>query len=103
MKKLALSSLFALALTPALFAADQKFQGEAVCAKCELHQADKCQAALQITSADGAKETLLVEPGGKAKDLHAEICKGGKAVDVEGTLSEKDGKKTIKISQYQIR
>jgi hypothetical protein len=103
MKKLALSSLLALALTPALFAADQKFQAEAVCAKCELQQVDKCQAALQLTSTDGKKETILVEQGGKAKELHSEICKGGKAVNVEGAITEKEGKKTIKISSYEIR
>ena len=103
MKKLVLSSLFAFALAPALLAADQKFQGEAVCAKCELHIADKCQAALQVTSADGKKETLLAEETPAAKDLHAEICKGGKAVNIEGTVTEKDGKKMIKVSQYEIR
>ncbi len=103
MKSIILALTLALALSPALLAADTKVEGQAVCAKCELHQSEKCRAAIQVTSADGKKETILTEPNDKAKELHSEICKGGKAATVEGVVSEKDGKKTILITKYEVK
>jgi hypothetical protein len=101
MKKLVLSSLLALALSPALFA--DKVEGKATCAKCDLKTADKCQAAVVVTGADGKAVTYLSEPNDKAKDLHKEICKGGKPATVEGTVTEKDGAKHITITSYTIK
>jgi hypothetical protein len=102
MKKLALfSTILAFAL-PA-FAADTKIEGKATCAKCDLKIADKCQAAVVVTTADGKTETYLSEPNDQAKALHKEICKGGKDATVEGTVSEKDGKKTIAITKYELK
>src|SRR3954471_12113977 len=103
MKKLTFTIIAALGLSTALFAADQKLEGEAVCAKCQLHQADKCRAAVQVKTADGKTETYLTEPNDQAKSLHSEICKGGKPATVEGTVSEKDGQKTIKITKYEVK
>ena len=103
MKKLSLLLIAVLGLSSAVFAEDQKLEGEAVCAKCQLHTAEKCRAAIQVKTADGKTETYLTEPGDKAKELHSEICKGGKPAIVEGTVSEKDGQKTIKIAKYEIK
>lgn len=102
MKKIALLSTILAAALPA-FAADTKLEGEAVCAKCQLHQADKCRAAVVVTAADGTKTTYLTEPNAEAKDLHSEICKGGKPATVEGTVSEKDGQKTIAITKFEVK
>ena len=102
MKKLALS--FVLALTTPLVAdTNNAFEGRAVCAKCELHAADECQAVLQITGADGKKLSYFTEESPKAKELHSEICRGGKTAIVQGRLGEKDGKKTIDVTSYQIK
>lgn len=103
MKKLSILTLLALGFSPLAFAADQKLEGEAVCAKCQLHQADKCRAAIQVKTADGKTETYLTEPNDEAKALHSEICKGGKPATVEGTVSEKDGQKTIKIAKFEVK
>ena len=102
MKKLALLSTILVAALPA-FAADTKIEGKATCAKCDLGIADKCQAAVVVKGADGKEVTYLSEPNDKAKALHKEICKGGKEATVEGTVSEKDGKKTIAISNYTLK
>jgi hypothetical protein len=103
MKKIALLLSTILAAALPAFAADTKLEGEAVCAKCALHIADKCRAAVVVTGADGTKTTYLSEPNSEAKDLHSEICKGGKPVTVEGTVSEKDGEKLITITKYEIK
>lgn len=101
MNKLSLLAIFSLVSIG--FAADQKLEGEAVCAKCQLKQADKCQTVIQVTTADGKKEVYETEAGDKAKELHSEICKGGKPVSVEGEVSEKDGKKTIKVTSFTVK
>ena len=103
MKKFSLAAIFALALVPALMAEDKKLEGEAVCAKCQLKTADKCRAAIQVTGADGKKEVYLTEANDQSKDLHSEICKGGKPATVEGTVTEKDGQKLIKITKYEVK
>lgn len=103
MKKLVLlSSLFAAVLALPAFADGVKLQGEAVCAKCQLHTADKCRAAVVVTNADGTKTTYLSEATPEAKELHGEICKGSKPATVEGTVSDKDGGKVITITKYEI-
>ncbi|MHA3770778.1 DUF6370 family protein [Verrucomicrobiota bacterium sgz303538] len=106
MKKLVpfLVGVFAFALAPALLAADQKLEGEAVCAKCQLKQSDKCRTAIQVTTADGKKETYLTEASDpKAKELHSEICQGGKPATIEGQVSEKDGQKLVKITKFDLK
>lgn len=102
MKKLAIFSTILVAAATA-FAADTKLEGTATCAKCDLGVAEKCQAAVVVKTADGKTETYLSEPNDKAKALHKEICKGGKEATVEGTVSEKDGKKMITITSYTIK
>ena len=103
MKKLSLSLLLALAIVPALMAEDKKLEGEALCAKCQLKTADKCRAAIQVTTADGKKEVYLTAANDQSKELHSEICKGGKPATVEGTVTEKDGEKVITITKYALK
>lgn len=101
MKKLVLSTLLALALSPAVFA--EKLEGEATCAKCDLKTADKCRAVVVVKGADGKSVTYLSEANDQAKALHKEICQGGKPASVEGTVTEKDGAKQINITSYTIK
>ena len=101
MKKLALIALLAFTGSFAR-AEDKKLEGTATCAKCDLKTAEKCRAAVVVT-VDGKTEVYLSEPNDKAKELHAEICKAGKPATVEGTVSEKDGVKTIKITKFELK
>ena len=103
MKKIALLSTILAVALPAFAADATKLEGTATCAKCDLGIAEKCQAAVVVKTADGKTETYLSEGNDKAKALHKEICKGGKEATVEGTVSEKDGKKTIKITKYELK
>ena len=104
MKKIIiLSTLVSASLALAAFAADTKLEGTATCAKCDLGIAEKCRAAVVVTTADGKKETYLTEGNAEAKSLHSEICKGGKQATVEGTVSEKDGAKIITVTKYELK
>lgn len=103
MTKLPLTLLAILGLASFAFAEDTKLEGQATCAKCDLKTADKCQAVLQVKTADGKMETYYTEAGPKAKELHGAICKGGKPATVEGTVSEKDGKKMIAVTNFEVK
>jgi len=100
MKKIALLSTIALAAFGSSLYADQ-IKGEAVCAKCELHQTDTCQNAIKVTGADGKTEVILCEPNAVAKAFHKTICHGPATVSAEGTITEKDGKKTIALTKIE--
>lgn len=102
MKKLTLlTALLALSL-PALAADATKLEGEATCAKCDLKQADSCQAAIIVTKADGTKETILADQNAVSKAFHKEICKESKKVTAEGVVTEKDGKKTVALTKIEV-
>lgn len=90
MKKLTLLTILSAALALPVFA--DKIEGEAVCPKCELKEAEKC--GLVIKTATG---NVYAEQNATAKDFHKEICKGGEKVTAEGKITEKDGKKWITL------
>jgi len=98
MKKLALASIFIVALASPAFA--ESLQGEATCAKCDLKLADKCQFAITVEK-DGKKETILAEQNDVAKNFHGTICKEAVKVKAEGTIAEKDGKKVITLTKVE--
>lgn len=76
-------------------------KGTAVCAKCELHQTEKCQAALKVME-DGKDVVYYVKMDKEGKGLHKEICKEPKEnVSVTGVVSEKDGQKWITASKIE--
>jgi hypothetical protein len=97
MKKLAFLSFLAALSIPA-FAADEKIEGEAVCAKCNLKEAKACQTAIKVTK-DGKTEIYYAENNEVAKDFHDNDCKKAVKVTAEGAVSEKDGKKVITLTK----
>jgi len=82
-----------LTSTTGLLAADTvTLTGTAMCAKCALHESDKCQTLLEVKSDDGKVEKYYFT----SKMDHDKFCKGKtEGVTVTGTVSEKDGKKFI--------
>lgn len=101
MKLLALLSATLLALTLTVRADETKITGEAVCAKCNLHQTKACQMAIKVKGADGKTETILADNNDVAKDFHSNICKKSEEVNATGTISEKNGKKTIALTKIE--
>jgi hypothetical protein len=69
--------------------------GDMVCAKCNLHEAEKCQNVLKV--AEGGKETrYYLEQNKVAKDNHETVCKGQPhKATVTGKVKEADGKKVL--------
>jgi len=98
-----LAGLAVASVSTTAFAADSKevtVTGNACCAKCALHTADKCQSVLQAT-VDGKAVTYELT-GKEAKAFHEKICTGpGVKVCVTGTVSEKDGKETLKAAKIE--
>ncbi len=79
-------------------AAELTLKGEMVCAKCALHESEKCQNVLKV--AEGGKETRYYLADNKtAKDNHEMVCSGTpKAATVTGKVHESKGKKLLTAS-----
>ena len=95
--KVALSLTVVLAFLALAQADDKKeetLKGTITCAKCDLDIAKdgKCHTVIKV------KDTVywFVKGG---KDPHKQICKAAKEGTVTGVVSEKDGKKMIKVSK----
>jgi hypothetical protein len=97
-----LAGLAAASLTTTAFAEGKEITitGEALCAKCALHKADKCQTVVKVTT-DG-KEILYYLTGDAAKAFHKNICEGGsEKVTVTGKVEEKDGKQVVEATKVE--
>jgi hypothetical protein len=97
---LAVVGVFALVVAPAVAADDKKketkLEGELVCPKCVLKEADKCGNALQVKDGD-KKITYYLDDKGAKEEYHKACCtKAAKATITGGEVTEKDGKKTLK-------
>ncbi len=91
-------------LTTTAFAADSKevtVTGTALCAKCALHTADKCETVVKAT-VDG-KEVIYHLTGKEAKTFHQNICSKaeGEKVTVTGKVTEKDGKEMLHATKIE--
>jgi len=103
MKKISsLIALTALLAIPA-FAADKEvtITGEGKCAKCALHETDKCQNAIQ-TEENGKKVTYYLTQNNISKDFHENLCKKTEKVTATGTVSEENGKKMLTVSKIEL-
>ena len=89
------------AFSMAAHAADTKITGEAMCAKCELQEVSTCQMAIKVKGANGKEEIILADNNKVSKDFHDEICQKNARVNAEGTITEKDGKKTIALTKIE--
>jgi hypothetical protein len=102
------SGVAALALlawvTPS-FAAESKkevtISGEGKCAKCALHETDKCQNVIE-TKENGKKVTYYLAKNEISDDFHSKICKGPHKVTAKGTVKEVDGKKELTVSKIDL-
>ena len=87
--------------TPSLAAEKGKevtIRGEAKCAKCSLHQTDKCQTVIQ-TKEHGKEVTYWVAQNDLAKGFHKDICQEPKKVRATGTVEDVDGKKQLTLAK----
>jgi Family of unknown function (DUF6370) len=102
MKKI--TSLIALAglLAIPAFAADKEvtITGQGTCAKCALHETDKCQTVIQ-TKEHGEKVAYYLADNEISKDFHDNVCKKPEKITATGTVSEENGKKILTASKIE--
>ena len=97
----AFCAVMALGFSAARAAEETTVKGTLKCAKCSMHEADKCQAVLVVK--DGDKSTnYYLQDNATGKAAHKSICKADKEnVSVTGTVTEKDGKKVIASTKVE--
>ena len=101
---IAIAAIVALGLAWSVQAAEKQemtITGEGKCAKCALHEGDKCQTVIQ-TQEDGKTVTYYVKDNKVSKDFHQNVCKGTEKVTATGTVKEHDGKKVISVSKIEV-
>lgn len=74
--------------------------GEAKCAKCALHQADKCQTVIQ-TEKDGKSILYYLADNDVAKGFHKEVCQDTKKVTATGTMKMDGDKHELVVSKIE--
>jgi hypothetical protein len=76
--------------------------GNMVCAKCNLHEADKCQNVVQVEK-DGKTVNYYLKQNDVSKAAHDPICGGSsEKVTVTGTVKEKDGKQIMTPTKIDV-
>src|SRR5947209_16947018 len=105
--KIALSLLLGLvavlALTLTVRAQEGKevtLKGTITCAKCDLKQSDKCATVIKVEE-DGKDVVYYFDPASGKKN-HSKICTSPMPGTVKGTVSEKDGKKVVKVTHVDF-
>ena len=107
---LGLAVVFALALTAT--AEDKEkgaeggkqvtLKGTITCAKCDLKETDKCYTVIKARKSEGDKEEVYWFDPDSHKKHHRKICTEPHKGTVKGTISEKDGKKQVKVSDVKF-
>jgi hypothetical protein len=75
-------------------------KGTITCAKCDLKVETKCATVIKVS--EGGKDVVYYFDAKGNKDNHKSICTEAKKGSVTGTVSEKDGKKTITVSKVDF-
>jgi hypothetical protein len=85
-------------------AKEVKLTGTLVCGSCKLKESKKCTNVLQVKEKDKTINYWLNDKGND-EPYHENICGGGelKNVTVTGTVTEKDGKKTVKVVKFEVK
>ncbi len=81
-----------------------KLTGTLVCGKCSLKETPKCSNVLQVKEGDKMVNYLLDDKG-NGETYHEGVCGGEKVEDVTvtGTVTEKDGKKSVKPTKVETK
>ena len=107
MKKVSLlfggiTGLGLLLATPS-FAKDKEvtITGEAKCAKCTLHQGDKCQTVIETEKKNGKTVLYYLADNDAAKAFHEKVCHGPEKVTATGTVKKVDGKRELTLTEIK--
>src|SRR5436190_20012947 len=100
----ALAGMLMTTLASPVFAADSKevtVTGEGKCAKCAMHEGDKCQSVIQ-TQENGKTVTYYLAKNKESDAFHESICKEEHKVTATGKVKESDGKKILTASKIEL-
>jgi len=75
--------------------------GQAKCAKCALHEADKCQTVIQVKEG-GKTVSYYLADNDKAKDFHDSICKKPAEATATGTVKKVNGKMELTVNKIEL-
>jgi hypothetical protein len=75
---------------------EETLKGTITCAKCDLKLAKACHTVIKV------KDTVYWFDKDSSKKNHKPICTEAKQGTVTGVVSEKDGKKIIKVSKVKF-
>jgi hypothetical protein len=100
---LALAVLLATAFVTSAAAARKEvtITGEGMCAKCALHETDKCQTVIQ-TEENGKTVKYYLEPNKVSKDFHENVCQEKRKVKATGVVKEEHGKKVLVATKLEL-
>ncbi|HXG08602.1 MAG TPA: DUF6370 family protein [Gemmataceae bacterium] len=92
-------ALLVFAMVATVYAQEKEatLKGKVTCLKCDLNKADKCTTVIVVK--EGGKDVIYQFDADAHKKYHGPICKEGKEGTVTGTVSEKEGKKFIKVNK----
>ena len=99
----ALAALLVTVLATTAVAASKEvtITGEGMCAKCALHETEKCQTVIQ-TQEDGKTVTYYLAQNKVSKEFHENVCKESHKVTATGMLKEENGKKVLTASKIEL-
>jgi hypothetical protein len=86
--------------TPTL-AKEVTITGEGKCAKCALHETDKCQNVIQVAKKHKTVTYYLVQ-NDISKNFHENLCKEPKKVTASGSVKTVDGKKELTVTKIEL-
>jgi hypothetical protein len=100
---LALSTALGLLIVLSLQADDgreMELKGTITCAKCDLKEASKCHTVIWIEGDHGLHFSYYFDEVADKK-YHEKICRGPHKGTVRGNVTDRDGKKWIKVDKLQ--
>ncbi len=86
-------------LTPKKVTKAQKLEGKAMCARCELGEADDCQTVIQAKK-EGNLITYVLADNKQNKEFHDTICTSVKPVKAIGLIMQDDKKKDSSKAKF---
>ncbi|HET7626355.1 MAG TPA: DUF6370 family protein [Verrucomicrobiae bacterium] len=99
-----LTGILAIGIASPSFAADQKevtITGQGQCAKCALHETDKCQNTIQ-TKENGKTVTYYLAQNKVSKDFHDNICEEPHKITATGKVTVEKGKKILTPTKIEM-
>lgn len=83
-------------------------KGKITCSKCELNDTKKCHTVLLVRDPDvkpneNDRDIVYYFDEASSKKHHKDVCEQGVNGTVEGTVTEKDGTKTITVTKLTFK